>query len=44
MVEIGKKDIVARNFLSMELFDRNCSYRGLDFSCSKQIKDMLIQE
>lgn len=44
MVEIGKKDIVARNFLSMEPFDRNCSYRGVDFSYSKQIKDTLIQE
>ena len=44
MVEIGKKDIVDRNFLSMEPFDRNCSYRGVDFSYSKQIKDTLIQE
>jgi NADPH:quinone reductase-like Zn-dependent oxidoreductase len=44
MVEIGKKDIVDRNFLSMEPFDRNCSYRGVDFSYSKHIKDTLIQE
>jgi NADPH:quinone reductase-like Zn-dependent oxidoreductase len=44
MVEIGKKDIVSKNFLSMEPFDRNCSYRGVDFSYSKQIKDTLIQE
>lgn len=42
MVEIGKKDIVDRNFLSMEPFDRNCSFRAVDFSYSKQIKDSLI--
>ncbi|ERF75982.1 hypothetical protein EPUS_01348 [Endocarpon pusillum Z07020] len=42
MVEIGKKDIVDRNFLSMEPFDRNCSFRAVDFSFSKQIKDSLI--
>jgi NADPH:quinone reductase-like Zn-dependent oxidoreductase len=44
MVEIGKKDIVDRNFLSMEPFDRNCSFRAVDFSYSKQIKDTLIAE
>ena len=42
MVEIGKKDIVDRNFLSMEPFDRNCSFRAVDFSYSKQITDSLI--
>jgi len=42
MVEIGKKDIVDRNFLSMEPFDRNCSFRAVDFSYSKHIKDSLI--
>ena len=42
MVEIGKKDIVDRNFLSMEPFDRNCSFRAVNFSYSKQIKDSLI--
>lgn len=42
MVEIGKRDIVDRNFLAMEPFDRNCSFHAIDFSYSKQIKDPLI--
>lgn len=42
MVEIGKRDIVDRNFLAMEPFDRNCSFHAVDFSYSKQIKDPLI--
>ena len=41
MVEIGKKDIVDRNHLSMEPFDRNCSFRPVDFS-HKQVTDTLI--
>ena len=41
MIEIGKKDIVDRNHLSMEPFDRNCSFRPVDFS-HKQITDTLI--
>lgn len=41
MVEIGKKDIMDRNYLSMEPFDRNCSFRAVDFSY-KQISDALI--
>ena len=41
MVEIGKKDIVDRNHLSMEPFDRNCSFRPVDFS-HQQITDTLI--
>ncbi|CAG5139713.1 uncharacterized protein ALTATR162_LOCUS550 [Alternaria atra] len=32
MIEIGKKDLIDRNSLSMEPFDRNCSYRALDLS------------
>ncbi|KAB2572374.1 Reducing polyketide synthase rdc5 [Lasiodiplodia theobromae] len=32
MIEIGKRDIVDRNYLAMEPFDRNCSYRALDYS------------
>ncbi|KAK4222689.1 hypothetical protein QBC38DRAFT_489296 [Podospora fimiseda] len=32
LLEIGKKDMVARNSLSMEPFDRNCTYRGIDIS------------
>ncbi|PYI04018.1 putative PKS-like enzyme [Aspergillus sclerotiicarbonarius CBS 121057] len=32
MVELGKKDILARNSLSMEPFNRNASYRAIDMS------------
>ncbi|RDW79928.1 hypothetical protein BP6252_04566 [Coleophoma cylindrospora] len=32
LVEIGKRDMVDRNYLSMEPFDRNCSYRAVDWS------------
>lgn len=32
LIEIGKKDLINRNSLSMEPFDRNCSYRALDLS------------
>ncbi|THC91949.1 hypothetical protein EYZ11_008604 [Aspergillus tanneri] len=32
MVEIGKRDIVERNYLAMEPFDRGCSYRPIDLS------------
>lgn len=41
-VEIGKKDIVDRNALSMEPFDRNCSFRAMDFSYTRDISDSLI--
>jgi NADPH:quinone reductase-like Zn-dependent oxidoreductase len=41
MVEIGKKDILARNSLSMESFNRNASFRAVDMS-HKQISDSLI--
>ncbi|KAJ6015189.1 PKS-like enzyme, partial [Penicillium herquei] len=34
MIELGKKDILDRNFLSMEPFNRNASYRALDMSHS----------
>ncbi|PMB63557.1 Compactin diketide synthase mokB [Beauveria bassiana] len=43
MVEIGKKDVLDRSKLSMEPFDRNCSFRALDFS-HKTITDVLIAE
>ncbi|KAI9148345.1 putative polyketide synthase protein [Paramyrothecium foliicola] len=43
MVEIGKKDIVDRGTLSMEPFDRNCSFRAMDFSYSKDIVDSKIE-
>lgn len=42
LVEIGKKDIVERNTLSMEPFDRNCSFRAMDFSYTRDISDALI--
>jgi NADPH:quinone reductase-like Zn-dependent oxidoreductase len=32
MVELGKKDILERNYLPMEPFSRNVSYRSLDIS------------
>lgn len=38
LIEIGKKDLIDRNTLSMEPFDRNCSYRALDLS-RKSISD-----
>ena len=32
MVELGKKDILERNYLPMEPFSRNVSYRSFDIS------------
>lgn len=32
MVEIGRKDMINRHYLSMEPFERNCSYRPVNFS------------
>lgn len=43
MVEIGKKDILDRNKLSMEPFSRNASFRALDLS-HDQITDEIIAE
>ena len=40
LLEIGKKDIVDRNTLSMEPFDRNCSYRGIDISKPSILDDL----
>ncbi|CZR67900.1 probable 6-methylsalicylic acid synthase [Phialocephala subalpina] len=42
MVEIGKRDIVDRNSLAMEPFDRNCSFRAVDFSYTKNINEPLV--
>ncbi|KAI0202678.1 beta-ketoacyl synthase domain-containing protein [Astrocystis sublimbata] len=42
MVEIGKRDIVDRNTLAMEPFDRNCSFRAVDFSYTKNINEPLV--
>ncbi|RWA06745.1 hypothetical protein EKO27_g8349 [Xylaria grammica] len=41
-VEIGKRDIVDRNTLSMEPFDRNCSFRAVDLSYVREISNELI--
>lgn len=41
MVELGKKDMLDRNNLSMEPFGRNASYRCFDMS-HKQVSDQLI--
>ncbi|GAW26928.1 putative polyketide synthase [Rosellinia necatrix] len=42
MVEIGKRDILDRNTLSMEPFDRNCSFRAIDMSYSKHVNDQMV--
>ncbi|RYP39087.1 hypothetical protein DL767_002350 [Monosporascus sp. MG133] len=44
MIEIGKRDIVDRNSLAMEPFDRNCSFRAIDLSYTKHIKDTLVEK
>ena len=43
LIEIGKKDMLSRNSLSMEPFDRNCSYRALDLS-RKSITDLTTRK
>lgn len=43
MVELGKKDILARNILPMESFGRNASFRTMDLSY-REISDELIAE
>ncbi|KAI9714685.1 MAG: Type I Iterative PKS [Chrysothrix sp. TS-e1954] len=43
MVEIGKKDILDRNMLSMEPFNRNCTFRAFDLSYATQASNELIQ-
>ncbi|RWA11448.1 hypothetical protein EKO27_g3681 [Xylaria grammica] len=42
MVEIGKKDILDRNTLAMEPFNRNCSFRAVDMSYSKHMNNQLV--
>lgn len=41
LVEIGKRDIIDRNSLSMKPFNRNASFRALDLS-HKEIGDEMI--
>ncbi|KAH7307967.1 KR domain-containing protein [Stachybotrys elegans] len=43
-LEIGKKDIVDRNSLAMEPFDRNCTYRGIDISKPVILEDHALIE
>ncbi|EFQ35393.1 beta-ketoacyl synthase domain-containing protein [Colletotrichum graminicola] len=42
MVEIGKRDIVNRNTLAMEPFDRNCSFRAVDLSYTKHFNEPIV--
>lgn len=44
MIEIGKRDIVDRNTLAMEPFDRNCSFRAIDLSYTKQFTDSMVEK
>jgi len=44
MVEIDKRDIVDRNILSMESFDRNCSFRALNLSYIQDMTDSVIEK
>lgn len=44
LLEIGKKDIVDRNGLAMEPFDRNCSYHGIDISRPSILGDLPLVE
>ncbi|KAI0391303.1 hypothetical protein F5Y17DRAFT_18304 [Xylariaceae sp. FL0594] len=43
MVEIGKRDIVDRNTLAMEPFDRNCSFRAIDLSYTKHVSPAMVE-
>ncbi|KAL7787165.1 beta-ketoacyl synthase domain-containing protein [Trichoderma ceciliae] len=42
MVEIGKRDIIDRNTLAMEPFDRNCSFRAVDMSYGKHMNEKMV--
>lgn len=44
LLEIGKKDIVNRNSLPMEPFDRNCSYHGIDIVKPSISDDLALVE
>ena len=41
MIELGKRDMLDRNYLPMEMFGRNVSYRCFDMS-HKHVSDALI--
>ncbi|KAB8201907.1 hypothetical protein BDV34DRAFT_228866 [Aspergillus parasiticus] len=40
LVELGKRDMVERNTLSMEPFDRGCSFRAVDLSHPKLLRKL----
>jgi acyl transferase domain-containing protein/NADPH:quinone reductase-like Zn-dependent oxidoreductase len=40
LVELGKRDMVERNRLSMEPFDRGCSFRAVDLSHPKLLQKL----
>ncbi|THC90671.1 hypothetical protein EYZ11_009864 [Aspergillus tanneri] len=40
LVELGKRDMVERNSLSMEPFDRGCSFRAVDLSHPKLLRNL----
>jgi NADPH:quinone reductase-like Zn-dependent oxidoreductase len=44
LLEIGKRDIMDRNTLCMEPFNRNCSYRGIDISRPSILDDLPLVE
>ncbi|KAK2599090.1 hypothetical protein QQS21_005431 [Conoideocrella luteorostrata] len=44
LLEIGKKDIVDRNTLHMELFNRNCSFQGIDISRPSVLDNLPLVE
>lgn len=41
MIELGKRDMLDRNYLPMEVFGRNVSYRCFDMS-HRHVSDTLI--
>jgi hypothetical protein len=44
LLEIGKRDMLDRNTLAMEPFDRNCSYNGIDISRPSICGDLPLVE
>ncbi|KAI3391820.1 hypothetical protein diail_6766, partial [Diaporthe ilicicola] len=44
LLEIGKRDMLDRNSLAMEPFDRNCSYSGIDISRPSICGDLSLVE
>ncbi|KAI0191440.1 putative polyketide synthase [Xylaria flabelliformis] len=39
-IDLGKKDIIAKKSISMEPFNRNCTYRGVDISRPSIVEDL----